>query len=84
MLLCDLDLLCPSRTGRSTSLAPVLIWHAMRRDTLASLEQLLVAYTQFRKYLPCRAHPRLESLEAGIRKKWDPKEAYNMVPEKDR
>jgi len=56
----------------------------MRRDTLASLEQLLVAYTQFRKYLPCRAHPRLESLEAGIRKKWDPKEAYNMVPEKDR
>ena len=55
----------------------------MRLDTLASLEQLPAAYTPFRKYLPRRAHPTLESLEASIRKNLDPREAYNMVPGKD-
>src|SRR6516225_6939509 len=54
----------------------------MRRDTLASLEQLLVAYTQFRKYLPRRAHPRLESLEAGIRKKWTLRKRTTWCPRK--
>jgi hypothetical protein len=60
-----------------------LDWHAMLRDTLASLEQLPVACTQFRKYLPPRARPTLESLEASIRKNLDPREAYNMVPGRD-
>jgi hypothetical protein len=60
-----------------------LDWHAMRRDTLASLERLPAACSQFRKYLPCRAHPTLESLEASIRKNLDPRDAYNMVPGKD-
>jgi hypothetical protein len=40
-----------------------LDWHAMLRETLASLEQLPATRTQFRKYLPRRAHPTLESLE---------------------
>jgi hypothetical protein len=57
-----------------------LDWHAMLRDTLASLERLPTASTQFRKHLPRRAHPTLESLEASIRRKLDPQEAYNMVP----
>lgn len=57
--------------------------HAMLRDTLASLEQLPAACTQFRKYLPRRAHPTLESKEASIRKNLDPREAYTMVPGKD-
>ena len=60
-----------------------LDWPAMLRDTLASLEQLPAACTLFRKYLPCRVHPTLESLEASIRKNLDPREAYNMVPGKD-
>jgi hypothetical protein len=60
-----------------------LDWHAMLRDTLASLEQLPAACTQFRKYLPRRAHPTLESKEASIRKNLDPREAYNMVPGRD-
>jgi hypothetical protein len=60
-----------------------LDWQAMLRDTLASLEQLPTASMRFRKYLPRRAHPTLESLEASIRKKLDPREAYNMVPGKD-
>ena len=57
--------------------------HAMLRDTLASLEQLPAACTQFRKYLPRRAHPRLQTLEACIRKELDPREAYNMMPGND-
>jgi len=60
-----------------------LDWHAMLRDTLASLEQLPAACTQFRKYLPRRARPTLDSLEAAIRKTLEPREAYNMVPGKD-
>jgi len=57
-----------------------LDWQAMLRDTLASLEQLPTASMRFRKHLPRRAHPTLESLEVSIRKKLDPREAYNMVP----
>lgn len=53
---------------------------AMLRDTLAALEQLPAAVERFRKNLPERAHPRLEALEAGVRKKLNQKEAYNMVP----
>jgi len=60
-----------------------LDWQAMLRDTLASLEQLPTACVRFRKYLSRRAHPTLESLEGCIRKKLDPREAYNMVPGKD-
>jgi hypothetical protein len=60
-----------------------LDWHATLRDTLASLEQLPAACTQFRKHLPRRAHPTLESLEPSIRKKLDPREAYNMLPGRD-
>jgi hypothetical protein len=56
---------------------------AMLRDTLAALKQLIEAIERFRKNLPERAHPRLEALETGIRKKLNPKEAYNMVPERD-
>jgi hypothetical protein len=46
----------------------------------SALDQRLEAVDRFRKNLPERAHPRLEALEAGIRKKLNPKEAYNMVP----
>ena len=56
---------------------------AMLRDTLAALEQLPEAVGRFRKTLPPRAHPRLETLEAAVRKKLNPKEAYNMVPERN-
>jgi hypothetical protein len=56
---------------------------AMRRDTLASLDQLSEAAAHFRKNLPRRAHPRLEILEASIRKTLNPKEAYNQVPGRD-
>jgi len=53
---------------------------AMLRDTVAALEQLPEAVERLRKNLPRRAHPRLETLEAAVRKKLNPKEAYNMVP----
>jgi len=53
---------------------------AMLRDTLAALEQLPEAVARFRKNLPRRAHPRLETLEATVRKNLNPKEAYSMVP----
>jgi hypothetical protein len=56
---------------------------AMLRDTLAALEQLSEAVNRLRKSLPLRAHPRLEVLEAGVRKNLNPKEAYNMVPGRD-
>jgi hypothetical protein len=56
---------------------------AMLRDTLAALEQQPEAVERFRRNLPERAHPRLEALEAGIRKKLNPKEAYSMVPGRD-
>ena len=53
---------------------------AMLRDTLAALEQLPEAVRRFRKNLPPRAHPRLETLETAIRNNLNPEEAYNMVP----
>ena len=56
---------------------------AMLRDTLAALEQLSEMVTHFRKKLPARAHPKLETLEATIRKILSPSEAYNMVPGRD-
>lgn len=56
---------------------------AMLRDTLASLDQLSDVCARFRKNLPRRAHPRLETLQASIRENLDPREAYNMVPGRD-
>jgi hypothetical protein len=56
---------------------------AMLRDTLTALDQLPSACAQFRKQLPARAHPALERLERTLRKKLNPKEAYNMVPGRD-
>ena len=56
---------------------------AMLRDTVAALEQLPEAVERLRKNLPRRAHPRLETLEAAVRKMLNPKEAYNMVPERN-
>lgn len=56
---------------------------AMLRDTLQALDQLPSACARFRKQLPARAHPTLEHLESSIRKKLNPKEAYNMVPGRD-
>ena len=56
---------------------------AMLHHTLAALEQLPEAAGRFRKNLPPRAHPRLEALEAAVRKNLNPKEAYNMVPGRD-
>jgi len=56
---------------------------AMLRDTLAALNQLPEAIARFRKNLAPRAHPRLEDLEASVRKTLDPREAYNQVPGRD-
>jgi len=56
---------------------------AMLRDTLASLEQIPQAVARFRANLPSRAHPKLETLEASIRKTLQSKEAYNQVPGRD-
>ena len=53
----------------------------MLRDTLATLSQLPVQQRErFRKKLPKRAHPKLETLENAIRMHIDPQEAYNQVP----
>jgi hypothetical protein len=57
--------------------------HAMLRDTLAALEQLPQACERFRKHLPSRAHPKLPSLEAALRNRLSPVEAYSMVPGRD-
>ena len=56
---------------------------AMVRDTLAALDQLPTAMAHFRRNLAPRAHPRLENLEASVREKLSPKEAYNQVPGRD-
>jgi hypothetical protein len=56
---------------------------ALLLDTLTALDQLPSACAQFRKQLPARAPLALEQLERGIRKKLNPKEAYNMVPGRD-
>ena len=58
----------------------ILDLRAMRRDTLAALDQLPEACARFRKNLPRKAHPRLAELEISIRNGLDPAEAYNMVP----
>ncbi len=57
--------------------------HAMLRDTLAALEQLPQACARFRNHLPSRALPTLATLEAALRKRFNPAEAYNMVPGRD-
>lgn len=56
---------------------------AMLRDTLTALNQLPSACAQFRKQLPAHAYPTLEQLERTLRKKLNPKEAYNMVSGRD-
>jgi hypothetical protein len=56
---------------------------AILRDTLKALDQLPSATARLRKQLPARAHPILEHLEAKIRQKLNPREAYNMVPGRD-
>jgi hypothetical protein len=56
---------------------------AMLRDTLAALEQLPAASSRLRSHLPPRSHAPLSRLEASIRMKLNPAEAYNMVPGRD-
>lgn len=53
---------------------------AMLRDTLASLHQLPQTCARFRKKLAPRAHPKLEILEASIRKTLNAQEAYSQIP----
>jgi|SRR5580658_3180547 hypothetical protein len=53
---------------------------AMLRDTLTALEQLSQACARFRANLPPRAHPTLVKLQAEIRSRLNPTEAYSMVP----
>ena len=57
--------------------------HAMVRDTLAALEQLPHACARFRQHLPSRAHPTVGTLEAQLRDRLNPAEAYSMVPGRD-
>jgi hypothetical protein len=54
----------------------------MLRD-LKALDRLPPAGDQLRKQLPAGVQPTLEHLESSIRKKLNPKEAYNMVPGRD-
>jgi len=56
---------------------------AMLRDTLAALEQLPGASSRLRSNLPPRSDATLSRLEAAIRTKLNPAEAYNMVPGRD-
>jgi hypothetical protein len=56
---------------------------ALRRDSLAALDQLPTATARFRKKLPRRAHSTLADLETSIRRMLNPKEAYSMVPGRD-
>jgi len=56
---------------------------AMLRDTLAALEQLTDACSRLRSNLPSRSQATLPSLEASIRMKLNPAEAYIMVPDRD-
>jgi hypothetical protein len=55
--------------------------HAMVRDTLTALEQLPQACARFRKHP--RAHPTVGTLEAQLRDRLNPAEAYSMVPGRD-
>src|ERR1039457_6450111 len=57
--------------------------HAMLRDTLAALEQLLPACSRLRKNLPPQTQLILPQLELTIRANLNPAEAYNMVPGRD-
>jgi hypothetical protein len=57
--------------------------HAMLRDTLAALDQLPQACSRFRNHLPTQALPTLGTLEAALRKRLNPAEAYSMVPGRD-
>jgi hypothetical protein len=57
--------------------------HTMLRDTLTSLEQLPQACARFRKRLPSRTQPPLDTLEAELRNRLNPAEAYHMVPGRD-
>ena len=57
--------------------------HAMLRNTPAALGQLPHACARFRKLLPLRAHPTLNSLQAALRVRVGPAEAYRMVPGRD-
>ena len=54
--------------------------HAMLRDTLAALDQLLEACARFRTNLSRRAHALLTQREITVRCTLDPQEAYSMVP----
>jgi len=56
---------------------------AMLLDTLAALNQLPKATTQFRQKLQPRSEPTLAELEESVRKALNPKEASNMVPGRD-
>jgi hypothetical protein len=56
---------------------------AMLRDALAALEQLPGASSRLGSNLPPRSHATLSRLEASIRAKLNPAEAYNMVPGRD-
>ena len=60
-----------------------LNFNAMLRDTLASLNQLPKQITRFRKNLPPRSHPTLETLEVSARQTLHSQEAYNQVPGHD-
>jgi hypothetical protein len=60
-----------------------LAMRAMLRDTLPSLEHLPQACARFRKQLPSRTRPSLGILEAELRNRLNPAEAYNMVPGRD-
>jgi hypothetical protein len=56
---------------------------ALLRDTLAALEQLSAASSRLRSNLPPRSHATLSRLEASIRTRLNPAEAYNMLPGRD-
>jgi hypothetical protein len=54
--------------------------HAMVRDTLAALDQAPEAAARLRRNLPPRALPVLAHLEAAIRERLNPAEAYHSIP----
>jgi hypothetical protein len=55
----------------------------MVRDTLATLEQLPSAVQRFKRNLAGRASKDVELLQARIRQKLDPQEAYSQIPGRD-
>ncbi len=57
--------------------------YTMLHDTLAALEQLPQACSRFRHTLPSRAHSTLGTLEAELRNRLNPAEAYSLVPGRD-